>query len=131
LIGIQVIVGRWVVSREFLYSVHGLFETFNGFQPTRTSRRVVFENFVPNRIAHDTSPTVTGWEEQDVVRWNGRAVTGVSLPSKIIRYESLRFQAFCIPAFVRSGVGRIPPNPMSKYRRLLGNTENRRFMRRS
>jgi hypothetical protein len=81
LIAIQVIVGRWIVSREFLYSVHGLFETFNGFQPTRASRGVGFENFVPNRIAHDTSPTVTGLEEQDVVRWNGKAVTGVK-PSK-------------------------------------------------
>src|SRR5580693_988842 len=55
LIGIQVIVGRWVVSREFLYSVHGLFETFNGFQPARASRRVVFENLVSNRIAHYSS----------------------------------------------------------------------------
>ena len=41
-------------SREFLYSIHGLFETFNGFQPARASRRVIFENFVPSLIVHDS-----------------------------------------------------------------------------
>jgi hypothetical protein len=48
-----------------------LFETLNGLQPSRASRRVVFENLIPSCIPHDTPPTAVGWEEQDVVRRNG------------------------------------------------------------
>jgi hypothetical protein len=66
LITIQVIIERRVVRSQFFYTIRAFLKTFNGFQPTRASRRVAFENFVPNRVFESHSSPMPSGDRLDV-----------------------------------------------------------------